>query len=43
MAGILINGVLSGGPVSSKQTDTFGFSVNLLAKTQPADPPPTMM
>ena len=34
--------ILSGGPASSRATVYFPFSDRRLARTQPADPPPTM-
>ena len=42
-AGMLIHMESSGGPASSRSTLMPGFSVSRLARTQPAEPAPTMM
>jgi ferric-dicitrate binding protein FerR (iron transport regulator) len=42
-AGQWMSTLLSTGPASMRQTLTDGSSLSLAARTQPAEPPPTMM
>src|ERR1700753_2941909 len=42
-AGIMTDGDASGGPASSRSTDTSGFSASLRATTEPDDPAPHTM